>query len=100
MASTSATCQQAGPLLPRATLHVVDVARREQLPYTVKLKPDRAFDAAFSGDGRTLVTSDDSVVVVRDVRTGRRLAGTDRYPAQDLVTDVAVDRRARLMALS
>ena len=66
----------------------------------MKLKPDRAFDAAFSGDGRTLVTSDDSVVVVRDVRTGRRLEGTDRYPAQDLVTDVAVDRRARLMALS
>jgi hypothetical protein len=79
---------------------VVDSARAERLPYTLELEPIMAFDARFSGDGRTLVTADDDVVVARDAATGRRVAGSDPYRAQEAVAYLGVDQDGRRVALS
>jgi WD40 repeat protein len=83
-----------------ARVRVVDVAEGEQLPYTVVLEPSMAFDARFSGDGRTLVTADDAVVVARDAATGRRATGTDRYRARDPAAFLGVDQDGRRVAMS
>lgn len=83
-----------------AYVQVIDVAEGEQLPYTVDLEPTRAFDARFSGDGATLVTTDDSVVVAREVATGRRITGSERYRAQAPVAFLGVDQDGRRVALS
>ncbi|CAN5649845.1 hypothetical protein BH24ACT13_BH24ACT13_11530 [soil metagenome] len=88
------------PDADQVTVRVVDAARRTLLPYTIRLVPKGGFDAAFTGDGRSLVTAADRRVVVRDVRTGRPVPTLETFRAQATVAFVATDARGRTAAFS
>jgi len=88
------------PTADRATVQVVDVAGRALFPYTIDLTTGLGFDAAFTADGRSLLTVADRRVALWDVRTGRPVPGVAGYEGQRDVGFVTGDARGRTVALS
>ena len=82
------------------TVRVIDVEAGVLLPYTIELDPRMSYDAAFSADGRSLLTAADRTVELWDVRTGRPHPTAVGYEAADDVVWVGADQTGRLGALS
>jgi WD40 repeat protein/DNA-binding SARP family transcriptional activator len=82
------------------TVRVHDTERPDADPYTVPLSPSRGFDAAFSADGRWLVTADDREVEVHDASSGQRAEGFDGFLARAPVGYLGVDAEAHTVAAS
>jgi WD40 repeat protein len=79
---------------------VIDVGRRALLPYEINLAPHEAIDAAFTGDGRSVLTAENRHVELWDVRTGRARSTSALYEAQHPIVWVTGDPSGRLGALS
>ncbi len=84
----------------QVTMHVVDVAHQSVLPYTLHLVPQSGYDAAFTADGQSLLTTEARHVVLRDVRTGRPVPGVPAYKPITTAGWAGVDEHGRMAALS
>jgi WD40 repeat protein/DNA-binding SARP family transcriptional activator len=79
-------------------VRVRDTGRPAAPPYSLTLAPSRGYDAAFSDDGRLLVTADDDVVRVQEARTGRHADGFSGYSASGPVSFVGLHPDNRTVA--
>lgn len=82
-----------------ATIHVVDVERREVLPSTIEYNIRTAHEAAVTWDGRAIVAGAERRVAMWDLATGQPLSPR-LFEAAEAVADVRVHPDGRLAALS
>lgn len=82
-----------------ATIHVVDVERREVLPSTIEYNMRTAHEAAVTWDGRAIVAGAERRVAMWDLATGQPLSPR-LFEAAEAVADVRVHPDGRLAALS
>jgi WD40 repeat protein/DNA-binding SARP family transcriptional activator len=88
-----------GPTWGRMTVHLIDVQRRQLLPYTIELESQSGSDAVVTPDGEAVLASADRQVSLRDLATGRQLSA-QLFEAADVIGGISVHPDGRLAALS